>query len=196
MSPDAQVDATALRRSLPRARWATLTVALPDVPDAVLAPRQRDNLAAVSATAADVKPTSTATVPTTVDETLPARVRLRLDAAVKVAREKGSKVVMLGEDAAGAWIVWAQNQKLGADAIIAINTARNAPQIDGKQPKDSLAALESPALLLIEAPLDWAVDDRLAPDVELHRLPPGRPSLERLDRRIRGWLKRRFGSPG
>ena len=197
MSPDAPVDATALRRSLPRARWATLTVALPDVPDAVLAPRQRDKLVAATATAADAKPASAPiAAPIAVGDPLPARVRLRLDAAVKAAREKGSKVVVLGEDAAGAWLVWAQNQKLGADAIIAINTARNAPRIDGRQPKELLAALESPALLLIEAPLDWSVDDRLAPDVELHRLPPGHPSAERLDRHIRGWLKRRFGSPG
>ena len=196
MSPDAHADATALRRSLPRARWATLAVALPDVPDTVLPPRQRDKLTAVPVAAADPKPTSAAIAPNVVDDPLPARVRVRLNAAVKAAREKGSKVVVLGEDAVGAWLAWAQNQQLGADAMIAINTARNVPRIDGKQPKESLAALESPALLLIEAPLDWSVDDRLAPGVELHRLPPGRPAAERLDRQIRGWLKRRFGSPG
>ena len=103
---------------------------------------------------------------------------------------------MLGEGAASAWIAWAQTQGLGADAVVAINTPRDAPRIDGKRPKDVLAVLKSPALMLIESPLDWSVDDRLAPDVELRLVPPGSPSGARLDRQIQGWLKRRFDSRG
>lgn len=197
LSPDAHVDSTSLRRSLPRSRWSTLTVALPDVPNETLPPRQHDKFVpgavappADPAAALPVPPAAPATDP------MPARVRARLDAAVKAARAKGSKVVLLGEESAGAWIVWAQNQGLGADAIVAINTARNQPRIDGKAPKDMLAVAKSPTLLLMETPLDWSVDDRLASDVVLRLLPPGNPSGARLDRQIRGWLKRNFDSRG
>lgn len=198
LSPDAHVDSTSLRRSLPRARWSTLTVALPDIPNETLPPRQHDKFVegAVAPAAADpavVKPAPQAAPAT---DPMPARVRARLDAAVKAARAKGSKVVLLGEESAGAWIVWAQNQGLGADAVVAINTARNQPRIDGKVPREILATLKSPTLLLMETPLDWAVDDRLAPDVALRLLPPGNPSGARLDRQVRGWLKRNFDSRG
>jgi len=197
LSPDAHVDSTSLRRSLPRSRWSTLTVALPDIPNEMLPPRQHDKFVpGAVAPPADPAAAKPATPAAPAPDPLPARVRARLDAAVKAARAKGSKVVLLGEESAGAWIVWAQNQGLGADAIVAINTARNQPRIDGKAPKDMLAVLKSPTLLLMETPLDWSVDDRLAKDVVLRLLPPGNPSGARLDRQIRGWLKRNFDSRG
>ena len=198
LSPDAYVDSTFLRRSLPRERWATLTVALPDVANETLPPRQHDKFVegATAPPAAEPAAAKPATAIAPAVDPMPPRVRARLDAAVKAARAKGPKVVMLGESSAGAWITWAQNQGLGADAVVAINTARNAPRIDGKAPKDMLAVLKSPTLLLIETPLDWSVDDRLAPDVALRLLPPGNPSGARLDRQIRGWLKRHFDSHG
>ena len=190
--PDAANDSTRLRRALPRERWATLTIALPDVPNETLPPRQHDKFvegATAPAQPADAKP---APVQTASADPMPARVKARLDAAVKAAREKGGKVAVLGADAAGAWIAWAQNQGLGADAIVAINPARAAPAIDGKRPKDVLAAIASPALLLMETPHEWSPDDPLGAHVDLRRLPPGEPSGVRLERRISGWLKRRF----
>jgi hypothetical protein len=197
LSPDAHVDSTSLRWSLPRSRWSTLTVALPDIPNETLPPRQHEKFVpGAAAPPADPAAAKPATPAAPAPDPLPARVRARLDAAVKAARAKGSKVVLLGEESAGAWIVWAQNQGLGADAIVAINTARNQPRIDGKVPKDMLAVLKSPTLLLMETPLDWSVDDRLAKDVALRLLPPGNPSGARLDRQIRGWLKRKFDSHG
>ena len=197
LSPDAHVDSTSLRRSLPRSRWSTLTVALPDIPNEMLPPRQHDKFVpGAVAPPADPAAAKPAPPAAPASDPLPARVRARLDAAVKAARAKGSKVVLLGEESAGAWIVWAQNQGLGADAIVAINTARNQPRIDGKAPKDMLAVLKSPTLLLMETPLDWSVDDRLAKDVVLRLLPPGNPSGALLDRQIRGWLKRNFDSRG
>jgi hypothetical protein len=199
LSPDAHVDSTSLRRSLARKRWATLTVALPDIPNETLPPRQRDKFVE-GATAAQPAPDPAAAKPAEAAppaaDPMPARVRARLDAALKAARPKGTKVVMLGEGAAGAWVAWAQLQGLGADAVITINTPRDAPRIDGKRPKDVLAVFKSPALMLIEAPLYWSVDDRLAADVELRLIPPGNPSGARLDRQVQGWLKRRFDSRG
>lgn len=193
--PDAANDSTRLRRALPRERWATLTVALPDVPNETLPPRQHDKFvegATAPAQPADAKPVPLpAAAPA---DPMPARVRARLDAAVKAAREKGGKVAVLGEDAVGAWIAWAQNQGLGADAIVAINTARAAPAIDGKSPKEALAAIASPALLLMETPHEWSPDDPLGAHVDLRHLPPGDPSGIRLERQISGWLKRRFGA--
>lgn len=198
LSPDANVDSTVLRRSLPRARWSTLTVALPDIPNETLPPRQHDKFVegAVAPPAADSSAAEPTPVAAPATDPMPARVRARLDAVVKAARAKGSKVVLLGEDSAGAWIVWAQNQGLGADAIVAINTQRDQPRIDGKVPKEMLAIVKSPTLLLMETPFDWSVDDRLAADVVLRLLPPGNPSGARLDRQIRGWLKRNFDSRG
>lgn len=197
MTADAAVDSTFLRRSLPRERWATLTITLPDEANEVIPPRQRGKAGDGAPVAA---PNDTAQAPTKAlspaPDLTPALVRARLDTAVKAAREKGAKVVVLGELAAGAWIVWAQQQGLGADAVVAINTPRNSPRIDGQTPRDTLAALKSPALLLFETPFDWSVDDRLAADVTLRRLPPGNPAGERLDRQIRGWLNRRFDSRG
>ncbi len=202
LSHDANVDSTSLRCSLARKRWATLTVALPDVPNETLPPRQRDKFvegaaaAPAAAQALDPAAAKPAEAAPPAADPMPARIRARLDAAVKAARPKGAKVVMLGEGAAGAWIAWAQTQGLGADAVVAINTPRDAPRIDGKRPKDVLAVFKSPALMLIESPLDWSVDDRLSPDVELRLIPPGSPSGARLDRQIQGWLKRRFDSRG
>jgi hypothetical protein len=196
LSPDAHVDSTSLRRLLPRSRWSTLTVALPDIPNETLPPRQHDKFVEGAAAPPPADPGAAKPPAAAANDQMPTRVRARLDAAVKAARAKGSKVVLLGEESAGAWIVWAQNQGLGADAIVAINTGRNQPRIDGKVPKDLLATLKSPTLLLMETPLDWSVDDRLAPDVVLRLLPPGNPSGARLDRQIRGWLKRNFDSRG
>jgi hypothetical protein len=187
-------DSTRLRHALPRGRWSTLAVALPDVPNEVLPPRQHDKLVEGAAAAQPAEPAATSQVaPVNV---MPARVQARLDAAVKAAREKGRKVVVLGEDAAGVWIVWAQNHGLGADALVAINPARGSPTIDGKPPTDAFAALAAPALLLMETPHDWSADDPLGAHVTLQRLPPGDPAGVRLERRINGWLKRRFDSRG
>ena len=49
--------------------------------------------------------------------------------------------------------------------------------------------------MLVESPLDWTVDDRLAPSVDVRRMSRGSPSGGRLDRQIDGWLKHRFDSP-
>ena len=194
LSPDSYSDSTSLRRSLPRERWSTLTVALPDAPNESLPPRQHDKYVEGSTTGAappaEAVPEKAAQATPAATDPMPSRVRARLDAAVKAARAKASKVVILGEDSAGAWVTWAQGQGLGADGVGAINTARNAPKIDGKTPKEALAIAKSPTLLLIETPLDWSVDDRLSRDVALRLLPPGDPSGARLDRQIRAWLKR------
>ena len=198
-SPDSVGDSTRLRRALPRDRWSTLTVALPDVPNEVLPPRQHDKFvegAAAQPEPAQPPPAQPRPAADAARAPMPARVKARLDAAVKAAREKASKVVVLGEDAAGAWIAWAQNQGLGADAIVAIDTARGTPTIDGKSPKDVLGALTTPALLLMQTPHQWSVDDRLGAHVDLRKLPPGDPAGVRLERRINGWLKRRFDSRG
>ncbi len=197
LSPDAHIDSAALRRLLPRDRWSTLTVALPDVPNETLPPRQRDKFVeGASAAPADSTSAQPAPAPQTATDPMPARVRSRLDAAVKAARAKGSKVILLGSGSAGVWIVWAQNQGLGADAIVAINTSRNEPQIDGHAPREMLATIKSPTLLLMETPLGWSIDDPLAADVVLRHLPPGNPSGARLERQVRGWLKRNFDSRG
>jgi hypothetical protein len=105
-------------------------------------------------------------------------------------------VVMLGEGAVGAWIAWAKLQGLDIDAVVVIDTARDMPRIEGKRPKDLLAEFKSPLLMLVESPLDWTVDDRLSPDVDMRRMAPGTPSGGRLDRQIEGWLKHRFDSRG
>jgi len=196
LAPDAVEDSTQLRRSLPRGRWSTLTVALPDVPNEVLPPRQHDKFVegAAGAPSAPAQPAAAAPTAVSAPDAMPARVKGRLDAAVKAAREKGRKVVVLGQDAAGAWVAWAQNQGLGADAIVAIDTARGSPKIDGKLPKDALAAVTTPVLLLMQTPHAWSVDDRLGARVDLRRLPPGDPAGVRLERQINGWLKRRFDS--
>jgi len=199
IAPDAVNDSTRLRRALPRGRWSTLAVVLPDVPNEVFPPRQRDKFVegvAAQPASGQPPPIPPQTAVNAAQAAMPARVRARLDAAVKIAREKGSRVVVLGEDAAGAWITWAQSQGLGADAIVAIDTARSSPPIDGQLPKDTLAALATPALLLMETPHHWSLDDRLATRVDLRQLPPGDPAGFRLERRIRGWLKSRFDSRG
>lgn len=201
MTADSSTDATALRRALARRHWATLAVALPDIPNETLPPRQRGKLvegaAAPAAPAAPATPApaqaATATPPV---DPMPARVRARLDAAAKAARGKAPRLVMLGEGAVGAWIAWAKLQGLDADAVVVIDTAKDAPRIDGKRPKDLLADFKSPLLMLVESPLDWTVDDRLSPDVEMRRMAPGTPSGGRLDRQIEGWLKHRFDSRG
>jgi hypothetical protein len=199
LSADSNADSTALRRTLARRRWATLAVALPDLPNEALPPRQRDKFVEGATAPAAVSPAPPAMK--TADaaqasDLLPAKVRARLDAAVKAARGKGSKVVVVGEGAAGAWVAWAKLQGLDADAIVAIDPARDAPRIEGKRPKDVLAEIKSPALLLIRSPLDWSVDDRLSPEVDLRRTSPGSPAGGRLDRQIEGWLNHRFDSRG
>lgn len=200
MSADSSADATALRRALARRHWATLAVALPDIPNETLPPRQRDKFVeGAAAPAAPATPAPTVAQPESVTppvDTMPPRVRARLDAAAKAARSKAPKVVMLGEGAVGAWIAWAKLQGLDADAVIVIDTARDTPRIEGKRPKDVLADFKSPLLMLVESPLDWTVDDRLSPDVHLRRMAPGTPSGGRLDRQIEGWLKHRFDSRG
>ena len=57
---------------------------------------------------------------------------------MKAARDKGSKVVILGEGAAGAWMR-GQSAGLDADGVVVIDTARDAPRVEGKRPKDALA---------------------------------------------------------
>lgn len=199
MSADSSADVTALRHALARRHWATLAVALPDVPNETLPPRQRDKLvegaAAPAVPVPPATPAQAASITPPVDA-MPARVRARLDAAAKAARSKAAKVVMLGEGAAGAWIAWAKLQGLDTDAVVVIDTSRDAPRIEGKRPKDLLADFKSPLLMLVESPLDWTVDDRLSPDVDMRRMAPGTPSGGRLDRQIEGWLKRLFGSRG
>ena len=196
LSPDSSADSTDLRRTLARGRWATLAVTLPDIPNELLPPRQRDKFVEGAAATPAPVPTNAVEAARPAEDPLPARVRARLDAAVKAARDKGSKVVILGEGAAGAWIAWAKLRGLDADAIVVIDTARDAPRIEGKRPKDVLAEFSSPALMLVESPLDWTVDDRLAPSVDVRRMSRGSPSGGRLDRQIDGWLKHRFDSPG
>ncbi len=195
MSADSATDSTTLRRTLARRHWATLAVALPDIPNEALPPRQRDKFVeGAIAPAAPTAPPAKAVEAQQPADPMPARIRARLDAAVKAARGKASKVVVLGEGAAGAWIAWAKSQGLDADAVVVIDTPRDAPRIDGKRPKDTLAEFKSPLLMLVESPLDWTVDDRLSPDVDLRRMAPGSPSGGRLDRQIEGWLKHRFDS--
>jgi Protein of unknown function (DUF3530) len=195
MSADSSADVAALRRALARRRWATLAVALPDIPNEILPLRQRNKFVEDAAAPATPAPAQAAAAAPPVDP-MPARVRARLDAAAKAARSKASKVVMLGEGAVGAWIAWAKLQGLDTDALVVIDIARDTPRIDGKRPKDLLAGFKSPLLMLVESPLDWTVDDRLSPDVDLRRMAPGTPSGGRLDRQIEGWLKHRFDSRG
>ena len=145
LSPDSNADSTELRRTLARGRWATLTVTLPDIPNELLPPRQRDKFVEGAAATPAPVPTNAVEGARPAEDPLPARVRDRLDAAVKAARDKGSKVVLLGEGATGAWIAWAKLRGPDADAVVIIDTARDAPRIEGKRPKDVLAEFSSPA---------------------------------------------------
>jgi hypothetical protein len=189
---DAHTTAAALRQALPRAGWATLTIALPEDRAPAVPPRAVSPAPAAGADPAVVAPAAVAAA-VAVDPR-PAQIRARLNAAVEVARSRSKVVVVLGEDAVTAWLAWAQLQGLGADALVAINAPTEVPRIEGLRPKSSLAQLVTPALLLMEVPHEWSRDDRLSPTVELQRLSPSAPGAGYLERKILGWLKRHYPS--
>ncbi len=126
------------------------------------------------------------------------KVRARLDAALAALTERapGVDVFVFGEAQAAAWVVWAQAEGFGAKGAVALNLDLKVPSIGDAQPRAILKGLESPALLLIESPRTWSQDVILAAATELQLLPPGHAGGERLERRLRGWLKRNFATHG
>ncbi len=136
-------------------------------------------------------------LPATPDPT-PAQIRARLDAALIALRARAPEadVIVLGEHQAAAWVVWAQNQGMGAAAAVVLNFELDAPSIADVEPADLVQALAGPALVLIESPHPWSLDIALSDDAELQLLPPGHAGGERIERRLRGWIKRRFADNG
>ena len=167
LAPEQGSTSVALRHSLPRHGWATLLVRVPDgtsdAPDAPSAER--------------------------------AAIRSRLDAAIGVARQRaaGGAVIVFAEGEAAAWTIWAQRNGLGANAIAVVDVDAKMPTIESERPPEHLKATKGPALVLIETPHAWSLDDALSPEAELHLLPAANPSSERIERVLRGWIKRRLG---
>jgi hypothetical protein len=141
---------------------------------------------------------ATLTVALPLDTGDAAAVRARLDAALAAVKSRAvdADVFVFGEALAAAWVVWAQAQGLGAAAVIALNLDLRTPIIDGVAPYGLLEQLSGPALILVESPRTWSPDVAVAVDTELQLLPPDYAGGERVERRLRGWLNRRFATRG
>jgi hypothetical protein len=136
MSADSTTDSTTLRRTLARRHWATLAVALPDIPNEPLPPRQRDKFVeGAIAPAAPTAPPAKAVDAQQPADPMPARIR-RLDGPSKrrAAKRQSRRP---GEGAAGAWIAWAKSQGSTPMPSLSSIPARRA-RIDSKRP-DTLA---------------------------------------------------------
>jgi len=168
LGPESASTSVALRHTLPHHGWATLLVRLPDATEAALS---ADGEAARRVA-----------------------IRARLDAAVTVARQRAGDgaVIAFGEADAAAWTIWAQRNGLAAKAIVAVDVDAKTPMIESARPPEHLKAVNGPALVLIEAPREWSPDDPLSAETELHLLPADNPSSARVERVLRGWLKRRL----
>jgi hypothetical protein len=117
-----------------------------------------------------------------------------------VARLLGAQPRMLvfAEGSVAAWVA-ARAGQLDVDGLVLVNLA---PPFDRPREPPLLGSVEIPTLVLQLAPVRWHGDPLLGMAVELHLLPRLAPSRAGVlvERRLRGWLERRFkpadGGPG
>ena len=184
LGPEADSTSVSLRHTMPRYGWATLLVRLPDAtaPPADASAPPADASAPPADASADA------------ERLRRTAIRARLDAAVSVAHQRAGDgaVILFAERAAAAWAIWSQRNGLAASALAVVDVDAKSPLIDSTRPAEHLRALPGPALVLIEAPRQWSPDDPLSADTELQLLPAGDPSGARIERVLRGWIKRRL----
>ncbi len=114
----------------------------------------------------------------------------RVEAAVALVRERTNEgLVLLIAEASASRGLGAGISNLGLDGLILLNLT--ITQANKKLLKD----VSTPTFLLQEQPATWGEKHPLADNVELQQLPRSNPRQDdgRLLRRIRGWLKRRYG---
>ena len=194
-----------LRKALPRVGWNTVTIDLPDPRSAVVPVRERERSAPVGpgerygrvadstqTPAVKPEPATSTPAPTPLDDTDRDRVLARLGAAVADAARDGTRVIMVGEGEAAAWVARANSASPLALAAIVLNIDDPQTLLDGRPVSHWVQSLTVPSLVMQEAPRTWSPDARLPDDADLLLLPPTRPAgEERLIRLVRGWLKRR-----
>ena len=203
-----------IRVALPRHGWSTLSLALPDPVQLLMAPRESEDWQRQN------------------EERLQRdrkRIAQRLAAAQKLAttRSKGGKLIWVASGEGAAWLAWylsggvvtvpdagagdlkdearGRQRRAGIDGLVLIDAqpdVRIPHPVPGQPPLDEsepvplpettyvrLRAFDLPLLILQHDSHPWPGDLVLPGRGELHRL-PGRGADQTLVRSLRGWLKR------